>query len=199
MVPKSVSNNFFRKQYTGVYNADLSANYLLGKKQQFYMGFGADFKRFQSKDSYVSVRTTSIENKKKPAVTSSALSGLLQVGYWKNDGSSLVIDYSLGVGIMQTTNTTPIDSFPASNVVKGYTLQPKVGFYWYVDEDKLMLLGCTIGYTYVNTRFDADALHYKLLSKVYTAQDVKLNTQYISFGLGLIYRIGKPSGNNDFE
>jgi hypothetical protein len=198
-IPKAVSNNFFRKQYTGVYNVDLSANSLLGKKQRVYVGLGADFKQFQSKDSYVSIRTTSIENKKKPAVTSTALSGLVHVGYWKSDGGSLVTDYSVGIGMMQTTNTSPVDSFPASNIVTGYTIQPKVGFYWYVDEDKLMMLGGTIGYTYVNTRFDADALHYKLLSKEYTAQETKLNTQYISFGLGLIFRIGKSSGNNDFE
>lgn len=199
MFPKAVSNNFFRKQYTGVYNVDLSANCLLGKKQRVYVGLGADFKQFQSKDNYVDTRKIYIENKKHPAVTSSALSGLLHIGYWKSDEGSLVTDYSLGIGMMQTTNRTPIDSFPASNIVTGYTIQPKVGFYWYVDEDKLMMLGGTIGYTYVNTRFDADALHYKLLSKEYTARETKLNTQYISFGLGLIYRIGKSSGNNDFE
>ncbi len=195
--PKAVSNKFFRQKYTGVYNLDLSVNYLVSKS--IYVGLGGDYKMFQLRDNYVSTRKTYIENKKGYSVSSKALSGLVNIGYWKSDGASLVTDFNIGVGIMQTTNNTPIDTLKITTLTKAFTLQPKVGFYWYVDDDKLMMLGGTIGYTYVNSRFDADALKYNLISIDYTARDTKFSTQYINFGLGLIYRIGKSSGSNEFE
>lgn len=195
--PKAVSNKFFRQKYTGIYNLDLSINYLVSKN--IYVGLGGDYKMFQLKDNYVSTRKTYIENKKGYSVSSAALSGLLNIGYWKSDGGSLITDFNVGVGVMQTTNRAPIDTLNITTLTKALTIQPKIGFYWYVDDDKLMMLGGTIGYTYVNSRFDADALKYNLLSIDYTARDTKFSTQYINFGLGLIYRIGKSSGSNEFE
>jgi hypothetical protein len=196
--PKAIGNKFFRTYYTGIYNLDVSANYLLYKNM--YAGFGVDYKRFQLSNNYTSIRKTYIENKKKIAISSSALSGLVNIGYWKTDAtSSLVVDYNLGVGLTQTTIISPIDTFNNS-VTKALTVQPRVGFYWYVDDDKLMMLGGTIGYSYVNTKFDANALHYNLLSLDYSERDLRLKTQYISFGLGLIYRIGKSTGaSTDFD
>ena len=192
-IPRLVANNIYKDAFNGIVDARLDLNYSFFKG--FYLGAGGKVTQIQYREyRYGELSTDNL-------ITNAHG----RMGYLLNKPSA-VFNFSVSYGYSWNNfSNVKTDTLlrPSPNT-SGIHLEPSMGVYWYIDENKNFLIGGNISYNIFYSPFNPYSVALDVYSSYFfTKNDYKANTQYFNIGLGFIYLLGKKnltggaSGNDE--
>ncbi len=179
MVPKALSNNFYRQTYRGVFNGNYHFNYVL---KRVLIGAFVDFKALEPRNNFLPFVGVSTNN-----YPNNYLSYGISSGYQLINNELMIMDAKIGLGLSNFTQKPIIDSLPILKLNNVLHINSSIGAYWYVEEYKLLLVGIQLKYNYYQTIIQPSDLGYVIN---YNITKNKLN--FLSFGFSVLYKIGLP-------
>ena len=191
-IPRLVANNIYRDAFNGIVDAHIDLNCSIYKG--LYLGIGGKVTQIQYREyRYGELSTDNL-----------IANAHTRLGYLINNSSS-VINFSISYGYSWNNfSNVKTDTLmrPSPNT-SGIHLEPSFGIYWYIDENKNLLMGGSCSYNVFYSPFNPYSVSLDVYSSYkFSKNDYKANTQYLNIGLGFIYILGKKntvSGSSNSE
>ena len=182
-IPRLIANNIYKDAFNGIVDARLDLNYILFKG--LYFGAGGKVTQIQYREyRYGEISTDNL-------ITNAHG----RLGYMLNK-SSAIFNFSVSYGYSWNnfTNVKTDTILRPSPNTSGIHVEPSLGVYWYIDENKNFLIGGNISYNVFYSPFNPYSVALDVFSSyAFTKNDYKANTQYLNVGVGFIYLLGKKN------
>lgn len=180
-IPRLVANTIYKDAFNGIVDARLDLNYNIFKG--IYLGAGGKVTQIQYREyRYGELSTDNL-------ITNAHG----RLGYLLNK-SNAIFNFSVSYGYSWNNfSNVKTDTLmrPSPNT-SGIHLEPSLGVYWYIDENKNFLIGGNVSYNVFYSPFNPYSVALDVYSSyAFTKNDYKANTQYLNIGLGFIYLLGK--------